>query len=181
MFTQPKRLPHRSRFIAFVAATIDGRISLGNKRVPDWTSKEDWEFFQNSLKHFDAVIVGRNTYEAAASRLRKRNTFVFSRKIKTLTRRGTVTFVNPTEISLSKLLSDYKRIAVLGGGSVYRFMLERGLLDEIFVTIEPFIFGRGKEMFVGGTRITRARLLSMRRLNQNGTLLLHYQVNRAEL
>lgn len=179
MFTQPKRIPYRSRFIAFVAATIDGRISLSSKRLPDWTSKEDWELFQKSIKRFDAVVVGRNTYVAAASRLRKRNTFVLSRRTRMLTRRGTVTFVNPAEASLPKLLSNYKRVAVLGGGSVYRFMLERGLLDEIFVTIEPFVFGRGKEMFVGGTRTISARLLSLRQLNKNGTLLLHYQINRA--
>lgn len=176
MFTQPKHIPHRSRFIAFVAATIDGRISLSSKRLPDWTSKEDWDLFQKSIKRFDAVVVGRNTYEAAASRLRKRNTFVLSRRTRTLTRRGTVTFVNPAEVSLPKLLSNYKRVAVLGGGNVYRFMLEKGLLDEIFVTIEPFIFGRGKEMFAGGTRTTRAVLLSVKRLNRTGTLLLHYQI-----
>lgn len=67
--------------------------------------------------------------------------------------------------------------AVLGGGAVYQFILENKLLDEIFVTIEPFLFGRGKEMFVGGIRTTRVGLLSVRRLNQNGTLLLHYQIN----
>ena len=68
-------------------------------------------------------------------------------------------------------------MAVLGGGRVYRFMLENGFLDEIFVTIEPLIFGRGKEMFIGGTRTARTHLLSIRRLNRTGTLLLHYQIN----
>ena len=75
------------------------------------------------------------------------------------------------------LLEKYKPVAVLGGGAVYRFALESGLLDEIFITVEPFIFGRGKEMFVGGTRTVRMRLLSVRRLNRTGTLLLHYQIN----
>lgn len=181
MFTQPRHIQYRPRFIAFVAASIDGRISLSSKRLPDWTSKEDWDFFQKSLTRFDAVVVGRNTYETAASQLRKRNTFILSHRPRTLLRKGTVTFVNPARVSLPKLLSDYKRIAVLGGGSVYRFMMESGLLDEIFVTIEPLIFGRGKEMFEGGTRTVSAHLLSVRRLNKSGTLLLHYQINRAQL
>jgi len=170
-------LRRRTRFVAFVAASIDGRISLSEKTLPQWTSKEDWRFFQNSLSHIDAVVVGRNTYETVARRLRRRNTFVLSDRPKTLARRGTVTFVNPTNVSLQKLLEGYKSVAVLGGGAVYRFMLESKLLDEIFVTIEPLIFGRGKEMFVGGTRTTRVSLLSVKRLNQTGTLLLHYQVN----
>ncbi|MDP3795141.1 MAG: dihydrofolate reductase family protein [bacterium] len=167
----------RPRYIAFVAASVDGRISLSSKHPPDWTSKEDWEFFQKSLGSIEAVVVGRNTYQLVAKRLRKRNTFVLSSRPKTLTHRGTVTFVNPAKVNLSKLLESYKDVAVLGGGTVYRFMLERGLLDEVFVTVEPLIFGRGKEMFVGGTRTVGVSLLSVKRLNRTGTLLLHYQIN----
>ena len=167
----------RPRYIAFVATSVDGRISLSSKTPPHWTSQEDWKFFQKMLSHIDAVVVGRNTYESVAERLHRRNTFVLSSRPKNLTRRGTVTFVNPAKVSLPKLLARYKSIAVLGGGAVYRFMLECGLLDEIFVTIEPLIFGRGQAMFVRGTRTTRVRLLSVKRLNRAGTLLLHYQIN----
>lgn len=174
---QQKLLRHRPRYIAFVAASVDGRISLSSKRPPRWTSKEDWKFFQKSLAHIDAVVVGRNTYESVAKRLQKRNTFVLSSRPKTLTRRGTVTFVNPAKVHLPKLLERCKSVAVIGGGAVYRFMLESKLLDEIFVTVEPLIFGRGKEMFVGGARTTRVGLLSVKRLNRSGTLLLHYQIN----
>jgi len=167
----------KTRFVAFVAASIDGRISLSEKTLPRWTSKEDRQFLKRSLSRADAVVVGRNTYESVAERLRKRNTFVLSSRPKTITRRGAVTFVNPTNVDLKKLFEAYKIVAVLGGGAVYRFMLENRLLDEIFVTIEPFIFGRGKEMFVGGARTARVSLVSVKRLNRTGTLLLHYQIN----
>lgn len=133
--------------------------------------------FPKSLSRIDAVVAGRNTYESVAGRLRKRNTFVLSSRPKTFTRRGTVVFVNPAKVYLPKLLEGYKSVGVLGGGAVYQFMLENKLLDEIFVTIEPLIFGRGREMFAGGTRTTRVRLLSVKRLNRTGTLLLHYQIN----
>ncbi|MBI5733591.1 MAG: dihydrofolate reductase family protein [Candidatus Kerfeldbacteria bacterium] len=168
----------KPRYLAFVTASVDGRISLTSKTLPSWTSTEDWRFFQKSLAEVDAVVAGRNTYRAAATRLRKRNTYILSNRLATLRRRGTVTFVNPHRIDLAELLQSYKTVAILGGGMVYRTMLERNLLDEIFVTIEPLIFGRGKEMFVGGTRTIKLRLLSVRRLNRSGTLLLHYQVNR---
>ncbi|MBI2475680.1 MAG: dihydrofolate reductase family protein [Candidatus Taylorbacteria bacterium] len=167
----------KTRFVAFVASSIDGRISLTEKILPRWTSREDWRFFQRSLSHADAVVVGRNTYRAAARRLCKRDTFVLGSRLRAMTRRGSVTFVNPANVSLTSLLAKYKTVAVLGGGAVYRFMLESKLLDEIFVTIEPLIFGRGKEMFVGGTRTMRVSLVSVKRLNQTGTLLLHYRVN----
>ena len=166
----------RPRYIAFVAASIDGRITLTSKHPPHWTSKEDWKFFQDALSSVDAVVVGRNTYASVARRLRKRNTFVLSSRPKTLVRRGTVTFVNPAKVDLPRLLGRYESVAILGGGTVYRFMLERRLLDEIFITVEPLIFGRGKAMFVGGTRTTQMRLLSVRKLNRTGTLLLHYKI-----
>ena len=168
---------HETRFVAYVAASVDGRISLTKRTPPRWTSREDWEFFQKSLSRIEAVVVGRNTYQSVAERLRKRNSFVLSSRQKTLTRRGTVTFVNPAKVHLPKLLERYKSVAVLGGGTVYQFMLDKKLLDEIFVTVEPLIFGHGKEMFIGGTLATRVSLLSVKRLNRTGTLLLHYQIN----
>ncbi len=176
---KPKRaFSPKTRFVAFVAASADGRISLTKKTLPDWTSKEDQYLFQNSLAQFDAVVVGRYTYQAAASRLRRRHTFVLSSRVGKIRRRGTVSFVNPAHANLAELFRLYKTVAVLGGGAVYRVMLENNLLHEIYITIEPLIFGRGKEMFIGGTRTTQLRLLSAKRLNRAGTLLLHYKINK---
>lgn len=166
----------RQHYIAFVAASVDGRISLAKKTMPTWTSKEDWQFFQNAISKADAVIVGRNTYEAAASRLRKRNTYVLSRRLKTIRRYKKVTFVNPLNVDIEAVLNPYKKIAVVGGSLVYSTLLEKKLIDEIFVTIEPLIFGRGQTMFVGCQKIFHLQLVSVKKLNPLGTLLLHYRV-----
>ena len=164
-----------TKYIAYVAASIDGRISITEKTKPDWTSPEDWKFFQKELAKADAVVVGRNTYEAAKAPLQKRNTFVLSSRPKTLIRKGKVTFLNPKSINLKELFQDYKIVAVVGGGQVYQTMLDLGLLDELYLTIEPLILGRGKNMFVGGTRNIPLVLKSIKKLNSTGTILLHYQ------
>ncbi len=169
-------LKYKTKFIAFVAISVDGKISLKAKTPPDWTSPEDWNFLQKSLAKMDAVIVGRNTYRAAAERLRKRNTFVLSSQIKNIQRRGSVTFINPQNVGLQDILKTYKTVAVLGGGGVYKFMLENNLLDEMFVTIEPLVFGRGKDMVVEGTKTTKLHLISIRKLNKHGTILIHYKI-----
>lgn len=166
----------KARFSAYVAASIDGRISLTARKRPDWTSAEDWKFFQRKLAEADAVVVGRNTYETAKARLKKRNTYVLSSKVKAPVRRGTVTFLNPATADIAKILSGYKRIAVIGGGRVYQTMLDKKLLDELYVTIEPLVFGRGVEMFKGGSKTHRLKLVSVKKLNSKGTLLLHYRV-----
>ena len=170
------RSRRKPKFVGFVAATVDGRISLTKNKLPDWTSEEDWRFFQKSLVCFDAFVVGRNTYESAAKRLQKRNTYVLSSRPKTILRQENVTFVNPDRVNLAQLFRKYKNVAVLGGGAVYRYMAEQKLLDEIYVTFEPLVFGRGKEMFAGGTKTIKLCLLSIRKLNKKGTLLLHYRI-----
>lgn len=174
-----KRRTPKTRFVGFVASSIDGRISLAKSARPDWTSKEDWQFFQKSLKAYDAVVVGRNTFRAAEKQLRRRNTFVLSRKVSKIKKEGSVTFVHPGKHDLAKLLNAYKKIAVLGGSGVYQFMLARTMLDELYVTLEPLIFGRGTPMFHGGSKTYRLMLRSVRRLNKKGTLLLHYAVHTA--
>ncbi|MBI4249991.1 dihydrofolate reductase family protein [Candidatus Uhrbacteria bacterium] len=163
------------RYIAFAAISIDGRISLAKDRLPDWTSKEDKKFFQTSLAHCDAVIVGRNTYYAAAARLRRRITYVLTSRVSRPQKRGSVTFVNPAITDIAPLLSVHRNVAILGGAAVYQYMLERDLLHEFYITVEPLLFGRGIPLLVGGTSMHTLRLLSVRKLNSRGTLLLHYK------
>lgn len=178
MILQRRRQPPKikTRFVGFVASSIDGRISLTKRAAPDWTSKEDWNFLQKSLKRFDAVVVGRNTYLAAKARLKKRNTYVLSRTISSLKKEGTVTFVHPQKSNLGKLLASYKNVAILGAGEVYQYMLDKRMLDELYVTVEPYVFGRGNPMFSGGRKNHGFTLRSVRRLNKKGTLLLAYDV-----
>ena len=40
-------------------------------------------------------------------------------------------------------------VAVLGGTRVYDYMLERGRIDEVRLSIEPIEFGEGLPMFTG--------------------------------
>lgn len=164
----------KTKYIAYVASTIDGRISLTKKTRPDWTSPEDWRHFQAGLEKANAVVVGSNTYAAAKFRLDKRATFVLTSKVKSVKRVGSVTFVNPRYTSIKELLSTCPVVAIAGGGVVYRTMLEQGLVDELYVTIEPLVFGRGTEMFSDGTKTVRFVLKAIKKLNTRGTVLLHY-------
>lgn len=163
------------RITAFVATSIDGRISLNKKTLPDWTSKEDWQFFQRSLKKMDAVVVGRNTYEAARTRLKKRNTYVLTRSITRTYRKGSVTFINPDTVDIIKILGHHSSIAILGGSSVYGMFFEQNLIDELYVTIEPLVFGHGISMVENCTITSRFLLCCVRKLNRHGTVLMHYK------
>ena len=167
----------RPRFVGYAGISADGRISLHHRKRQMWLSEEDWVFFQAELARADAVVCGRDTYLAAAGRLRKRNTFVLTSRPKTTARRGSVSFVNPATVDLAPLFAGMKRVAVIGGARVYREMIDAGLLDELYLTLEPLMFGRGQVLIAPGADV-RLRLLSSKRLNKRGSLLLRYKIER---
>ncbi|MES2134692.1 MAG: dihydrofolate reductase family protein [Patescibacteria group bacterium] len=168
----------KTHFVAYVATSIDGRISLEKRKLPDWTSKEDWKFFQRELAKADAVVTGRNTYLSAEGRLKKRTTFVLSSRVKNTLKKGTVTFINPAHQNLKKLFSEYKTVAIVGGARVYQAMLDNNLLHDLYVTIEPLVFGRGTPMFSDGLQTKRFELVSVKKLNTKSTILLHYRIKK---
>ena len=175
---QKGKLPHKVTYIAYIASSIDGRISKSSQSNVGWTSKEDWNFFQKSLVKMDAVIVGRNTYKITADRLRRRNTIVLTSKINRAKIKDKVIFFNPEKSNLKKFLSSkgYKKVAILGGPKVYNFCLANKMLDELFVTIEPYIFTNGIPMFSSNTfKKYKFSFQSIKKLNKKGTILLHYK------
>ena len=176
--SQKLKLPSKIFYTAFIAASIDGRIAESSSSGTDWTSKEDWNFFQTSLAKVDAVIVGRHTYKVAEDRLKRRNTIVLTSKVKRPTIQNKAIFFNPKKADLKKFLQDrgYKNIAVLGGARVYAFCLANKMLDELYLTIEPYVFTSGVPMFLGNQfRKHKFSLITVRKLNKNGTILLRYK------
>lgn len=165
-----------AKFTAFIVSGIDGIIATGKAKLPEWASREDQEFFKKSLRGFDAFVMGRNTYIATEGLPRRENTFVLTDQIKSTKKQVKVTFVNPQSTDLKTLLSKFKRVAVLGGGQTYQYMLDNKMIDEIFLTVEPIILGEGVRMFADKTIAVKLKLLSAKKLNAGGTMLLHYRV-----
>ncbi len=164
-------------FTAIVATSLDGyiaRTSHTNAHM-DWTSSEDWEFFQSKLSDMDAVVVWRHTFEVAETRLRHRHTYVFTRQSEEITREGTVTWMNPNVHHLEEILRQdkHEKIAILWGNNVYTWAIEHGYCDELFLTIEPIILGSGVR-FLDTLSEHKLRLISSTVLNDSGSLLLHY-------
>jgi dihydrofolate reductase len=163
--------PKKQKIVGLAAISIDGYIALDNTKIPDWTSKEDWVFFQKYLADCDAVVVGRRTFIAAATQLRKRTTFVLSNNPKETITGATI--IAPKVAQICRALSPYKKVAILGGRGVYSFFLSKRLISELYVTIEPLLFGRGTAL-VELTKTIRCTLASVTQLNKRGTLLLRY-------
>ena len=164
------------RCIAIAAVTIDGKIALDTSHFSDWTSKEDKDFLHETLAAVDVIVVGNNTYKTAIEPLSKRNCIVFTASVSTSEHKSdTLTYCNPASSDCVPLLEKYENIAVLGGTKTYTWFLENDLLDELYITVEPIVFGRGLPLFESSKDTSaQFKLESTKQLNEKGSLLLHY-------
>ena len=168
----------KPKYIAIAAVTIDGKIAKHSSHETDWTSREDKDFLHAKLDECDLVIVGRKTYDLARKPLGIRNCLVFTREVKDEKVTGSkLTYCNPAAFDFQMYVQKkgYKKIAILGGKEIYSYFLAHDLLDEMYLTVEPIIFGSGLNLFDTNTKSMNYKLKSIKRLNQEGALLLHYK------
>lgn len=173
----------KPNFYAVAVTTLDGKIAKNKSHNVDWSSAEDKQHLDEMINQSDVVIVGHNTYEVAKSiltpeKLATRNYIILTHSVETTEERekGRL-FVNPQNVDLRKLTEDlgYQQVAILGGGKIYSLMIEKDCTDEIYLTIEPIIFGTGINLIDDADLNTKFKLLDIKKLNQNGTVLLHYK------
>jgi dihydrofolate reductase len=175
------------KYIAIAAMTLDGKIARHKNHMSNWTSKEDKVFMHALLDKCDAIIVGNNTYKTAIKPLSKRNCIVLtksiphnvvSRFIGCYQKSDSLLFCNPNKANIKRLIRtlNYKTIAILGGAQTYSYCLKNNLLDELYLTIEPLVFGQGINLFAENQSLNKKfKLLPVKKLNPQGSLLLHYK------
>ena len=169
---------------AVVVTTIDGKIAKHSNHNVNWSSREDKKFLHQKIKESDVIIIGRKTFEVARTTLTKkefltRNYIVLTRSVKTTKRQNPQTiFLNPNSVRIDQFINKlgYQKICILGGTQIYSLMLTMGLMTDLFLTIEPLIFGQGQGIFDFVRENVKLKLISKKNLNQSGTILLHYRL-----
>ncbi len=169
----------RITYAAVFACTIDGRITDHEGHFSRWGSAEDHLFFQDLIQNYDAVVVGRVTYEHLAHpSVFPKPLYVFTQHPEQFDVTERTTYLNPQLVDVEAVLGDtaYQKVLIIGGARTYSYFLERQMLHEIFVTIEPMVFGQGKSAFSYEPFSIRSfTLVEMRKINDRGTVLLHYR------
>ena len=169
-------------FYHLVAVTLDGKIARTSDHLStEWTSEEDKRTFRAFLKTCDTFVVGRKTYKTAERPLSKRNCIVFTRSVDGAERvHENLLHLNASSgdalrAELEKMGS--KRVAVLGGTSVYDWCFANGFADELHLTVEPLVFGEGLPFLSSGALEDSFELISHEKLNERGTMLLKYKAS----
>ncbi len=163
------------------AMSIDGFIAPADKSsLPStvWTSREDWQFFTKKSKELQTLIMGSKTFETIRKVLPERKMIVMTSDPKRYAAYDDhdlfFTSLEPEEILADLAQKGVKKVALCGGAHIYSLFLQKKLVDRMFLTVEPYLFGDGVKLLTG--KIDQDfTLLNQEILNEKGTLLLEYR------
>jgi len=163
-----------------VAQTADGFIAKNSGHEATWTSREDKKRFVEITKRAGVMVMGLNTFKTLPSPLPGRLHIVYSPDEKASKDNipGVVEYTKDTPVDLIKKLEErgFNEVAICGGTTIYTMFMKSGLVETIYLTIEPKLFGKGMGIFNEDLDIN-LRLLS-EETTESGTILLEYGVIR---
>lgn len=163
------------RIMLMMAMTVDGKIARSSNHFPDWTSHEDKKLFAEISKKAGVVIMGEKTFKTFPKPLPERLNVVFSMEENQKEIEGVKWVKGEPKKVLEELEKEGYEEALLGGGAFLNgLFMERGLVDEIIVTLEPKIFGAGLSLF-NRELDANLKLQSVEKINVD-SVVLKYQV-----
>ncbi|MEK7608044.1 MAG: dihydrofolate reductase family protein [Patescibacteria group bacterium] len=169
--------------ILYMAVTANGFVA-DEAGDTSWVSSKDWENFKVLAKRTGNVVVGRGTYDVMV----KDGTFPIPDCLNVVmtsnipeTSPGTNVFFSDQSIeeTLEELeKKGFNEVLVAGGGELNGSFMSDGLFDEIYLTVEPVVFGRGVPLFGVGTDFKRSlTLLGVEKISES-EVQLHYGILR---
>ena len=151
---QPRSV--RMKCIGLVVMSLDGRITRHHQEGIEFASAVDQQFFHAALQDFDSCIFGAHTFRISQSAILAHRSKCRLRVVMTrhpeeyaaFYQSDTLEFTNltPPEIVADLQGRNNQRCAILGGAEIYTLFFQHALLHELWVTVEPQIFGAGKPL-----------------------------------
>ena len=168
-----------------IAISIDGFIAGSDQSVGSFLFEgEHVTDYYERLKAYDAVIMGRSTYEMGyqfglkpgAKAYPHMQHYIYSKTIP-VSSNDQVTVVREDfkNHMLSLKNQNGGTIYLCGGGQLAGFALENKLLDQVIIKVNPIILGRGIKLFE--TEFKSYSLLSKdHKIYKNGVVVSTYEI-----
>lgn len=163
-------------------------ISLDGKIAPEamtnsgtWTSGADKQFFAERTKKARVMVMGSTTFKTIGRPLPGRLTVVMSSKPKPPEYQHfddsqvRYTSASPHEIVETLEKEGYTELALCGGSHVYTEFMKAGLVNTLYLTVEPIVFGKGVPLFSEELGAAKLTLKNSTRIGEN-TILFEYEV-----
>jgi dihydrofolate reductase len=171
----------RMKTILYMAMTANGLIAREDDSTP-WSDAE-WQAYAAKCREMGSLVIGRRTYELMReddtfARLGNPEIVVVTRGELTDLPTGHLTAGSPTE-ALDLLSARGHATALVGGGTeLNTAFLAQGLIDEIYLDVEPVIFSRGIPLVLPSMQFELGVTLVGHECIGSDTLQLHYVVRR---
>jgi dihydrofolate reductase len=169
--------PESINCFIIAALSADGYIAK-NPTAPStvWTSKEDKKRFVELTKKAGVVVMGQNTWNTLGGRaLKDRLNIVYSPEpIANLPAGVEITTKSPADLLKDLESRGFKEVAICGGSQIYTLFMKSGLVNKLYLTIEPVIFGNGIRLFKEEMDYKLKLVESIK--TENGTLLNEYEI-----
>ncbi len=169
------------KIVYSVAMSLDGYLAGPNGEA-DWIVMDPEMDFIGMMARFDTILMGRRTFEAAEAMgggapMPGVTTVVVSRTLRQEDHPELKIISEDVGGTVSRLRADSgKDIWLFGGGTLFRGLLDLGLVDTIEVSVIPVLLGDGIPLLPARSQRTPLRLVSSKAYQTTGTLALEYAV-----
>jgi dihydrofolate reductase len=164
------------KVILVMALTLDGVSGRNSKDPVDWTGKADKKKFVEITKEAGVIIYGSTTYDAIGRPLPKRKNIVLTRNKARVSEFDNLEYTakEPETIIEDLEKEGFTSAALIGGSTINALFAKKNLIDEIYITIVPKLFGKGLSLFNCDLDLD-LKLLEMETID-DGYILLKYSV-----
>ena len=164
----------------------EGGFDHGGWQVP-YFDEESGQVMGEAMASFDALLLGRKTYEIFASywpnapaddpfatRLNEAPKYVASRTLDSVAWQNSTLLKGDLADDVARLKREYDEVHTSGSGNLVQSLMSNELVDLYNVWVYPVLLGSGKRLFAEGTIPTALRLAQSRSFS-NGAVLLSYE------
>lgn len=172
------------KIILAMVLSVDGKSTKDTLPPREWTSKEDREFLSKLIRKQKLIVMGRKTYQASKAIIKlkpKTLRIVLTKSPKKYLKEMVaeqLEFSDDSPTRLVQSLTDlgYKQMLLLGGSDLNNSFFKAKLINELWLTVEPKIFGKGNGLVADSRHDIKLKLKRIEKLNKQGTLLLKYNL-----
>jgi dihydrofolate reductase len=174
--------------ILIFVSTLDGKITKWNDpHVRLWSSHQDQDYYKRIWNESSLIVMGSNTFHADQMDPSPNHHILIMTKdpvkYKSLEIPGQIEFTSesPVELTARFEKQGFDQMLVVGGPHVATSFLKEQLIDELWLTFEPKIFGTGGSLVTEENLDINLRLIYWEKVNDQGTLITRYAVSKNDI
>jgi dihydrofolate reductase len=169
--------------ILIFVSTLDGKITRWNEpHVSGWSSHQDQDYYKHVWNDSGLIVMGSGTFNAETFKPSQSHHLIVMTgdpgKYKDAEVPGQIEFTkeSPVELTARFKGKGHPQMLVVGGPHVATSFLKEQLIDELWLTLEPKIFGIGGNFATDIKLDINLSLLHFEKVNEQGTLITKYAI-----